>query len=796
MKYLVYTILTLILLSMTFSCVSTNVIKKEEVYKTARAEEEITVSPQAAVAEEEEEEEEKKSVEEKNVSVSDIIGDTDFFKNLDAEQLAELNRYYDSYLNYGPHEAPGFLHSLKKEIADAGKTHLAGVCLAILRNNDFSRLHYKTGKLLSNMLVELAYAKNNRDVQSFIDNHMSEESLVSIINKDYFVLHKIREHAYSHDNPAAENIYNKIIFSPLFYDLSEQILQWETEELWKLYGEHANSREKIDRIWEYLYSPDNFMKLAQNVRCAFLGTLLEKTNWQERGNSLLENVCSGLLVRNVLESFNSENRVYILYDLFTYALEGDFFRNMYFDSLLDKNLVIHDEKDIAWYKDIYLSAAEYMNYVHDTDSNWHASIGKILRDRSDRELYFLMSVASYDSYNATFMLLYEEQIQRVRRADGLFPWLRKVDQNNRLVSMFFLSLSARNKLIAFVKSSAKSRNREQINHILRKTCDLIKKGTEAHSQSHDYEDMTYLAYISYAVEDLLNYNDPEINTYLTSIIAELTQGNFLSNVFARAVIKKYPGFFSAYDLGDSKVDTIIEDVLTYLDKPPYENFVKPGGKVFVLVDFSDSAEDFISGQKAVMGRNMLEPDDEQARQGIVAIYHRYMKNISIEYHVAKDIVGKAFRKMLGENKYSLIFTRHHSYENNRFIGQGSDTVIPQIWSNIDIGYGKINSRMTLILTEEIVRAYLAGEESWDKIIERVEPRIRKYSEEVNFLYPNDLPLIISYVSLLADKNYSFGQNKVILYDGGCAGSVRSLRNIEKYKNSMLTDDDIQAGEEK
>jgi hypothetical protein len=302
-----------------------------------------------------------------------------------------------------------------------------------------------------------------------------------------------------------------------------------------------------------------------------------------------------------------------------------------------------------------------------------------------------------------------------------------------------------------------------------------------------------LSYISNTIEEIFEYKDGEIKDYLKKTIIEIAQeGNIYHKIFSYTVIHQFPEIFKEEEI-PSDVKTLFL-IMDYLQKPPYENIVK-NRKITVLIDYADSAYSYLEElRKLFKGEGFFQRysfwkrytvEKPLGSKKIKYIVKGKINGIDLEIHLTHNIKEEEFRKILESEKYSLIFTRHHSYEGESFGGYGSSKVLPQFIGTLNTGKGPVNNLFGVVLLEEIAKG-VGQNKNWEQIWKAMKKRMNID----NFIPPNHLSFLISYAMIiqkLIQNNINLSLENspfsVIIFDGGCGGINRIPEYIEKYKIS-------------
>ncbi|MDD5560875.1 MAG: hypothetical protein PHT50_01915 [Candidatus Omnitrophica bacterium] len=441
-------------------------------------------------------------------------------------------------------------------------------------------------------------------------------------------------------------------------------------------------------------------------------------------------------------------------------------------------------------KDVYPAIGRWINSIHDLyeqDGKWSEYVKKYLDSRfcSDEQLYILLSRGGFELYTGTFNRVFDELLKRIQASGNIIAWLSKVDSAGNMTSEFLLSLSGRGRLIRVIDASAV--NLAQKEKMLKQICDIIRNIASANAKEL-MEEKTKMAYISNAVKDIFNYGNSNVNDYLKEIILQIKDnGGIYGKAFSLMIMAKFQNVF-----GSTPETEEIRAVLDYAASPPYEQILKPGKRLVVLVDFANSAKDFLGELVKQLssnygGRYKIRSHKPDVQHGIVTVIGGSINGVDIEFHLARGISGDEFRETMESGKYSIIFTRHHSYEGGDFLGVGSNTVIPQVIGTVGTGKGIENNAFSIVLSEEIAKTF-SSRTGWDEVWHNMRKRLPKSMD--NYLPPNHISFLISYVlnaidtrSTKIDLNGDIHNKqliKTIVVDGGCGGINRIPSYLNKY----------------
>ncbi len=447
-------------------------------------------------------------------------------------------------------------------------------------------------------------------------------------------------------------------------------------------------------------------------------------------------------------------------------------------------------ENINVFDNVYQGIARWINKVHDDyeDQDWKNKINKTLSDFNNKELFLLLSYGIFELYTGTFSLVYQEFINRVKQ-NGVLQWLRaeNVDRQEIIFPQFLLALSSRNKIIDLVKKTGKT------DETLKEICLFVHNSILNEAKK---ENKIGLSFLSNAVKELLDYGNEKINEYLKAMLWSIAkQDSLQAKVFSFVVMSKYKNTVFKEELKKLTLSTKerqIFNTVSYLDMPDYQGILKEGNKLVVLVDYSpssvtylDELKNLLTKDKRYSDRYILSPPTmAQRNRGIEYIIRGKVEgaDISLEYHLAKNIKGEEFKELINSKQYSIMFTRHHSYEGKYFSGVGSDEVVPQFTGTMGVGKGAENNSLAIVLSEELAKGAQQNKD-WDQLWNNMSKRLTLN----NFIPPNHLSLMMSYVLQIGDEfDFSAKDNigSLILADGGCGGVNRLPKYIPEYKNAI------------
>ncbi|MCA9400327.1 MAG: hypothetical protein KC713_01775, partial [Candidatus Omnitrophica bacterium] len=371
----------------------------------------------------------------------------------------------------------------------------------------------------------------------------------------------------------------------------------------------------------------------------------------------------------------------------------------------------------AIYAHYYEALIKYYDGLHLAQKD--DLIREELSNRSDRDIYGLITFGTYHSYQGTFELIYEEMIKRAKKHNDFLDWLKSVDIENVFLPQTILSLSSRGFLIKGVLEVG-SRSNLDISGVLKKLVDFI---LDIVDNSVVAEKDLNLIYLSSAFDALVKYGNDGVNNYLKGVLLGLLDrykgSSTKAVIYAVVILNKFKVIFGGqlsqnFDL----VHRNIFKVVNMQEEVQYDKIIKDNA-MRVLIDFSYTAVGgYLNQLHEVLveshGFTPVAPTAEQSNQGIKSVLKKTINGIVLEYHLAVNIIKEKFRETVGSKKYGMIFTRHHSYENMRFVGAGSDDVYPQLMTTIGTADGGANGAFGIFVPLEIIKGRRARL-NWNEI---------------------------------------------------------------------------------
>jgi len=448
-------------------------------------------------------------------------------------------------------------------------------------------------------------------------------------------------------------------------------------------------------------------------------------------------------------------------------------------------------EDVNFYKEddslesVYGGVARMTNGIHDRyeRENWREKVSNFLKHLSDEELGYLFSYGGFELYTGTYNEVYKNLSERMK-AEGknFLEWIKgKYPENTENVRQhFLLSLASRKKLGEVVKEQS-----IDLRNLIKQTCQSIEKNA--------HKDLS-LSYLMVALEEVHNLSGKEEKRYLLEQIKEIKETHFNISVFKLLTYHKlYPEYFSKEKMTskEKKIFNLIE----WIEKPDYQELIKEKNTLRSLVVFAQSAEGYLEELKELFKKEKYKDRGYSIKEITIEGNPGYLikgkvkdqkgREVNLEFYLARDIKQEKFKELMESGKYSLIFTRHHSYEGKRYLGVGSDKVLPQVCGTVGTGKGPENNAMVIVATEEIAKGFLENLD-WDKIWQNMGKRM---SLE-NFRSPHNLSFLFGYASQIdiekAEKR-KIGIKKpkgIVIFDGGCGGVNRIPQYLNKYKKSI------------
>ena len=435
----------------------------------------------------------------------------------------------------------------------------------------------------------------------------------------------------------------------------------------------------------------------------------------------------------------------------------------------------------------YTNLAIKITQIDSSNPQWFTTeYPAFLESLSEKELYLFYSFGSFDLM-AGFNLLFNELVERIKQKGDLFEWLSQIDPEGLTYSRFLLVSSSRGKLMDLVKIVSFD-GKERINSTLKRICDLIQESILSQSDAVNF------SYLSNTINEIFNCPDIDIETtnYLKKIILKTMQGkNLKLKVFCILVINNHPRIFKDTLDFFSEEDKPILKIVDYLNKPDYKQLIKEDNTLPILVDFAESTlgpGGSFPGLIELFRKNneyiVKEVTDGGKIKYIVESKKR-ISGIKLIFYLVQEIENDEFREAMESEKYSLIFTRHHSFKGRSFGGIGSEITFPVFIGVNNVGEGMINNRFTIALPEELAKASNTNQD-WQSIWNKINEKRMSLS---NFVPPHSLAFLIPYIlNIQNNENINPEEikaiNSVIIIDGGCSGLTRIPEYILEYKEAV------------
>ena len=448
-------------------------------------------------------------------------------------------------------------------------------------------------------------------------------------------------------------------------------------------------------------------------------------------------------------------------------------------------------KDVNFYKEnnslesIYGGVARTTNEIHDwyERENWKEKVSGFLKYLSDEELGYLLSYGGFELYTGTYNEVYKNLSERMK-AEGknFLEWIKgKYPENTENVRQhFLLSLASRKKLGEVIKEQ-----NIDLKNLIKQICQSIEKS--------GHKELS-LSYLMVALEEVHNLSDKEEKRYLLEQIKKIKETHFNVSILKLLTYHKlYPEYFSKEKITskEKKIFNLIE----WIERPDYQELIKEKNTLRSLVVFAQSAEGYLEELKELFKKEKYKDRGYSIKEITIEGNPGYLvkgkikdqkgKEVNLEFYLARDIKQKKFKELMESGKYSLIFTRHHSYEGKRYLGVGSDKILPQVCGTVGTGKGPENNAMVVVATEEIAKGFLENL-NWDKIWQNMGRRVTLE----NFRPPHNLSFLFGYASQIdiekAEKRKVDTKKPkgIVIFDGGCGGVNRIPRYLNKYKKSI------------
>jgi len=448
-------------------------------------------------------------------------------------------------------------------------------------------------------------------------------------------------------------------------------------------------------------------------------------------------------------------------------------------------------EDVNFYKEnnslesVYGGVARITNRIHDRyeRENWKEKVSSFLKHLSDEELGYLLSYGGFELYTGTYNEVYRNLSERMK-AEGknFLEWIKgKYPKNTENIRQrFLLSLASRKKLGEVIKEQ-----NIDLKNLIKQICQSIEKS--------GHKELS-LSYLMVALEEVHNLSNKEEKRYLLEQIKKIKETHFNVSILKLLTYHKlYPEYFSKEKITskEKKIFNLIE----WIEKPDYQELIKEKNTLRSLVVFAQSAEGYLEELKELFKKEKYKDRGYSIKEITVEGNPGYLvkgkikgqkeKEVNLEFYLVRDIKQKEFKELMESGKYSLIFTRHHSYEGKRYLGVGSNKVLPQVCGTVGIGKGPENNAMVVVATEEIAKGFLENL-NWDKIWQNMGRRVTLE----NFRPPHNLSFLFGYTSQIdigkAEKRKIDTKKPkgIVIFDGGCGGVNRIPRYLNKYRKSI------------
>jgi len=704
------------------------------------------------------------------------------FESLSLEQPKEshIKNYQDlinsrSYSNWHP-LIRGFLSSEIVSIVEKDKT---GKSLKLLKHfiekdelNEFSKNDQCF--ILSGLLDVLKLSRHKEEIQlcqEVLNKWLLSEKINNLDKSSVeIVMEEVFRMRFDEYLSGKEGYGSKFVdyyfkypehLNKLSSNLSERLLFWAMSVIYEI--------PSVKEFWK------NFFTKERNKKEKYGPLILKELGFR------LENLSFGV-EKNFIEGIKEAGyRIYSDLNLFYKKLPEEGFPALYKKILKDVNFYKEDNS----LESIYGGVARTTNEIHDwyEEENWREKVSNFLKHLSDKELGYLLSYGGFELYTGTYNEVYKNLSERMK-AEGknFLEWIKgKYPENTENVRQhFLLSLASRKKLGEVVKEQS-----IDLKNLIKQTCQSIEKNA--------HKDLS-LSYLMVALEEVHNLSDEEERRYLLEQIKKVKETHFNVSVFKLLTYYKlYPKYFSKEKITskEKKIFNLIE----WIEKPDYQELIKEKNTLRSLVVFAQSAEGYLEELKELFKKEKYKDREYSIKEITIEGNLGYLikgkvkdqkeREVNLEFYLARDIKQEKFKELMESGKYSLIFTRHHSYEGKKYLGVGSDKVLPQVCGTVGTGKGPENNAMVVVATEEIAKGFLENL-NWDKIWQNIGKRMTLE----NFRPPHNLSFLFGYASQIdiekAEKR-KIGTKKpkgIVIFDGGCGGVNRIPQYLNKYKKSI------------
>ncbi len=441
-------------------------------------------------------------------------------------------------------------------------------------------------------------------------------------------------------------------------------------------------------------------------------------------------------------------------------------------------------KDVGFYKEnsslesVYGGLAKIVNRIHDFFELGNRKVSEFLKHLTDKEIGYLLSYGGFELYTSTYNEVFKSFLERIKN-ENFLEWIKKkYPENSESVQQhLLLSLASRKKLGEAIKF-------QDINleNLTDKICKLAEKNGE---------EKILLSYLMVALEEIYHLGNEKEKKYLLKQIEKIKETHFNLSVFKLLVYYKlYPEYFNQIKL--SGKERKIFNLIKWIEKPDYQELVKEKNTIRSVVVFAPSAKGYLEELKNLFKKEKYKDRGYCIKRGSIEgkacylikgkITNQEGKVVNLEFYLLPDLGEETFKLIMESGKVSLIFTRHHSYEGERYLGLGSDKVLPQVCGTVGVGKGVENNALVIVATEEIAKGFL-NHLSWDEIWQNMKKRMNLD----NFIAPNNLSFLFSYASQIESAKIIEKPKKpkgVIVFDGGCGGVNRIPRYLERYKKAI------------
>ncbi|MFZ2937576.1 MAG: hypothetical protein WA066_02595, partial [Candidatus Omnitrophota bacterium] len=426
-------------------------------------------------------------------------------------------------------------------------------------------------------------------------------------------------------------------------------------------------------------------------------------------------------------------------------------------------------------KEIYsFQVANAINALHDLGPEGEALRRQVTLQAKPQAVFNLLTYAGHELYTSSFNLLFQRLTNIVKEQynGSLYAYMQDIIPNLQQQRQFVLSLIMGVDVKSFVQKDAKFADFLENMVIL----ETLEKMT-----SQDTDDI--ILAIDLIEKIFLNWQGLDIKQRTEKILLNLLNSkDAQERIIAQMLIEKLGPYFGPANKTKLQ-DISIPKRLANYQYPKYKEWIR-NNTLTSYVNFLQSANGYLKELRDLLLRQGYHVSLNGVPEGVDRKYIKHILEKKINGITSKVILAfnadeKEMKRVIEHPDIALVHTQHHSFEEDKTIGVGSEKVLPYFILTRNVAQGTENNYLFTLLIESLAKGS-KDNWSWQEISKYIQPRITKTIQ--NYVFPDSLLVLIRQFLVHAkDKNSQQASLSKLLFPGGC-GSFRRVSGLSSNYN--------------